>query len=155
VLLTKSFPADSYRRALESWDWLGLGGRAPVLASLFGDLFLQDETGYWFLDSLEGALDRIATTRDELHALLDSEGGQDRYLLGGLAMAAERRGLRLQPGGGLLLPSAADPRGRMDVESIVTMDFVVALHIAGQVHWQVRERAPGTPGASITLRPGA
>ena len=98
MLLTKSFPADAYRRALEAWDWLELGGRVPALASLFGDLFLLDETGYWFLDSLEGSLDRIATTRDELQVMLDSEAGQDRYLLGGLAMAAERRGLRLNLG---------------------------------------------------------
>ena len=27
-----------------------------MLASLFGDVFLQDQTGYWFLDSIEGSL---------------------------------------------------------------------------------------------------
>ena len=38
MLLTKSFTADEFERALESWRWLGVEGKTPVLASLFGDV---------------------------------------------------------------------------------------------------------------------
>jgi hypothetical protein len=75
--LTKTFSPDTYTRALESWSWLHLDGKVPVLASLFGDIFLQDPTGYWFLDSVEGQLTLIAATRDELQAILGTEAGQD------------------------------------------------------------------------------
>jgi len=56
VLLTKTFDGATYARALEDWSWLELKGKTPVLSSLFGDVFLQDSTGYWFLDTLDGSL---------------------------------------------------------------------------------------------------
>jgi hypothetical protein len=36
VMLTKSFTAEQYASALDSWGWLDLSGKTPVLASLFG-----------------------------------------------------------------------------------------------------------------------
>jgi len=39
VLLTKSFTVEEYARALETWRWLGVEGKTPVLASVFGDVF--------------------------------------------------------------------------------------------------------------------
>lgn len=151
MLLTKAFNADQYARALESWSWLSLGDRVPVLASLFGDLFLQNQHGYWFLDSIEGRLTLIASTRDELQAMLDTTEGQDRYLLGGLAMAAERRGLQLDSNEVYDFTIPPVLGGQTTVDNIVKMDFVVALNIAGQLHDQVRNLPPGTPIKGIQL----
>jgi hypothetical protein len=115
-----------------------------VFASLFSDVFLQGLDGYWFLDSLEGTVTRIAATKNELEAILDDEQGRDKYLLGGLAMAAEQRGIHLQP------PQVYDFTvppilgGKTEVENIVAMDFVVSLHIAGQLHRRVRDLPPST-----------
>ena len=47
LLLTKSFLPDQYAEALESWAWVGLDGKVPVLSSLFGHVFLQSAEGYW------------------------------------------------------------------------------------------------------------
>lgn len=50
--LTKQFGDDQYVRALDSWSWLDLHGEIPRFASLFGDVFLEDEVGaWWFLDT--------------------------------------------------------------------------------------------------------
>jgi hypothetical protein len=73
MVLTKTFPSETFARALESWAWLDLTGKVPVLASLFGDVFLQDRTGYWFLDSMQGRLSTVAANRDELQSILDTE----------------------------------------------------------------------------------
>jgi hypothetical protein len=97
VLLTKSFSGESYRRALADWAWLPLDGKCPFMASLFGDVFLEDGAGIWLLDVLEGSLDRVFDDRGQLAAALNTEEGQDRYLLAGLAFGAERR-LGLVPG---------------------------------------------------------
>jgi hypothetical protein len=144
MLLTKTFTPETFARALESWSWIGIDNKAPVLASLFGDVFLQDAQGYWFLDSLEGTLTRVATTRDELQAKLDAEEGQDNFLLGGLAMAAERLGILLQPDEVYDFKIPPLLGGKTDVDNIVKMDFVVSLNIAGQLHDQVRHLPPGT-----------
>ena len=149
--LTKTFAEDIYRSALESWSWLDLGTRVPVLASLFGDVFLQDSEGYWFLDSLQGKLTKVASSRDELQAILDTPEGRDQYLLGALAMAAERRGLHLKPGEVYDFKVPPVLGGKIDVENITVMDFEVSLNLAGQIHDQVRNLPPGTKISGIKL----
>jgi Domain of unknown function (DUF1851) len=152
MLLTKTFPLDTYVRALESWSWLDLAGKLPVLASLFGDVFLQDRQGYWFLDTIEGRLTMIAATQDELQTILGTEEGQDHYLLGGLAMAAERHGLRPQPGEvyGFRVPPVLG--GKTELDNVIVMDFVVSVNIAGQIHDQVRDLPPGTQIAGVQIQ---
>lgn len=65
-----------------------------------GDVFLESADGtWWFLDTFEGQFVRGWNSRADLTADLDTEGGQDRYLLATLAMAAyHRRGLHLDAG---------------------------------------------------------
>ena len=91
--LTRSFTAEQFARALESWDWAGVQGKQPLFTSPFGDVFFQAQDGFWFLDLLEGKLTRPWPGADELRAELDTAEGQDRYLMAGLAFAAERQGI--------------------------------------------------------------
>jgi hypothetical protein len=151
VPLTKVFRVDQYDAALESWQWVGLDGKRPVLSSLFGDVFLQAPDGYWFLDTVEGTLTHRWPDRDALQHELDTESGQDQYLLGGLAMAADRSGLTL--GEDQVYDFVQPPilGGQFAVENMTTMDFVVALHIAGQLLRQVRELPPGTNITGFTI----
>lgn len=152
MLLTKTFTPEIYARALESWSWIGVENKVPVLASLFGDVFLQDRQGYWFLDSVEGTLTMVATTSAELHAQLDTTSeGQDRFLLGGLAMSAERLGILLQPNEVYDFKIPPVLGGKIGIDNIVKMDFVVSLNIAGQLHNQVRDLPPGTKIKGIQL----
>jgi hypothetical protein len=144
VLLTKTFAPEIYARALESWSWIGVENKVPVLASLFGDVFLQDIHGHWFLDSVEGTLTTVATTRDDLQKKLDTPEGQDNFLLGGLAMSAVRRGILLEPNEVYDFKIPPVLGGKTGVDNIVKMDFVVSLNIAGQLHNQVRHLPPGT-----------
>ena len=152
MLLTKTFTPKIYARALESWSWLPLGKKAPMLSSLFGDVFLEDSDGYWFLDSIEGTLSKVAKTRDELQAQLDSVDGQDRFLLGGLAIAADRGGLSLKSSEVYDFKIPPVLGGQTAVGNIVVMDFVVSLNIAGQLHDQVRHLKPGTKISGFELK---
>jgi hypothetical protein len=149
--LTKVFPPGSFSRALESWSWLDVGDKRPVLASLFGDVFFVASDGYWFLDSFEGTLIRSWANRDDLQAELESEKGQDRYLLGGLAMAADRSGMIL--GSNEVFDFVVPPilGGAFSVDNITKDDFVVSLHIAGQLLHQVKDLPPGTPITGLTV----
>jgi hypothetical protein len=144
MLLTKTFTPEVYARALESWSWIGVENKVPVLTSLFGDVFLQDAQGYWFLDSLEGTLTMVATTRDEMQTKLDTAEGQDNFLLGGLAMSAERLDILLKPDEVYDFKIPPVLGGKIGIDNIVTMDFVVSLNIAGQLHDQIRNLPPGT-----------
>src|SRR5689334_10289524 len=93
--LIKRFAQDDYRDALESWTWVDLDGKAPTFTSLFGDVFFQAADGFWFLDTIEGALTRPWATREEIEAVLATRDGREQFLSVSLATAAAERGLQL------------------------------------------------------------
>ena len=132
--LTKTFNDEQFASALESWGWIGLDRKKPTLASLFGDVFFASNDGWWFLDLIEGSLTNSWPDRDSLQQDLETEDGQDRYLLGGLAMSAERRGLTLQPNEVYTFVVPPVLGGQATIDNVHTTDFDVALTIAGQLH---------------------
>ena len=149
--LTKRFSAEQFARGLESWGWLGIGAKAPVLATLFGDVILQDGRSFWFLDSVGGSLTPTWSSVDALKSDLNTAEGQDRYLLGGLAMAAERNGLVLGPNDVYDFTIPPILGGKFDVDNVKVMDFVVSLYLAGQLLDQVKSLPPGTKISGFTV----
>jgi hypothetical protein len=149
--LTRSFTPEQFARGLESWQWIGIGAKVPLFTSPFGDVFFRAEDGFWWLDTLEGSLARAWPDAAALKAELATPDGQDRYLLAGLAFGAESRGL--VPGPGQVYGFKIAPRlgGALDVGNVETIDFVVSLFIAGQIHEQVRNLPPGTRISGVTV----
>jgi hypothetical protein len=99
---------------------------------------------WWLLDTIGGCLTRPWPSRADLAADLAGEEGQDRYLYATLATAAaHRRGLRLGVDEVyVFLPPPVLGSG-FDVDRIQVFDFVVAVHLAGQLHDQLRDKPPG------------
>lgn len=151
MLLTKVFAPEIFARALESWTWLDLKNKTPFFASLFGDVFFVEPNGYRFLDTLEGTLTSIAKTKEELDSRLDSKEGQDQFLLGALAMAADRKGLHLKPNEVYDFQIPPVLGGPIDLSHVTVMDFVVSLTIAGQLHGQLKDLPPGSKVSGFTL----
>jgi hypothetical protein len=137
--LTKIFSEGQYSRALESWGWLSIGEKVPRMSSLFGDTFFESVDGsWWLLDHLDGCLTQHWVDRTALVADLATEEGQDRHLLGSLAMAAHHRGIQLAAD--QVYAFVPHPMVSRDfgVDRIKALSFVVALHLAGQLHSQLR-----------------
>ncbi|BCY11888.1 DUF1851 domain-containing protein [Actinoplanes sp. L3-i22] len=136
--LTKQFSADQYANALAAWSWLDLDGKTPRFTSLFGDVFLEDRRGgWWLLDTFEGALVPQWPDAASMTAELDTDDGQDRYLLGGLALGAfHRRGLELGPDDVYAWAPPPMITGSFAVDEIQVFQFVVVLTIMGQMHQQ-------------------
>ena len=151
MILTKSFSRDQFARAVESWAWIGLEDKWPVVATLFGNLILHSIAGYWFLDMLEGSLTLEWPDADSMNSALATDDGHDQYLLGALAFAAERRGLSLGPREVYTFDIPPVLGGPIDVNYLSTTDFVISASIAGQIHQQVRNLAPGTKVTGITV----
>jgi hypothetical protein len=137
---TKAFSTAQYREGLESWTWLDFTGTNPLLASLFGDVFLAREDGVLWLDVVAGELTREWESVAAMEEALGSATVRDEFLRAGLALSAHRRGLTLGEQeiydftippvlGGLLAP-----------ENVGTIDFVVGLNLCGQIHAQARRR---------------
>jgi len=150
VDVIRRFRGEQYSRALECWRWLELDNEAALCTSPFGDVFLEDEQGIWWLDAVEGVLTRPWASRQEFADALSTAEGQDEYLLAGLGLAAVEAGLN--PGPAQVYGFAVPPKlgGALEVHNVEVIDFVVALNIAGQIHRQTRDLPPGTTITGFT-----
>jgi hypothetical protein len=151
VQLVKRFSVEQYRDALESWSWLDLAGKTPRFTSLFGDVFFESDDGWWFLDTMDGTLQRRWFTGVELQAALNTPEGQDQFLLVGLAQGAESLGVTLAENEVYDLTPPPFLGGEFDPAHVAARDFVVAVNLAGQLLNQVRNLPPGTPISDITI----
>ncbi|MEV0297766.1 T6SS immunity protein Tdi1 domain-containing protein [Nocardia sp. NPDC050710] len=141
--LVKPFTAQQFEQGLASWAWIGLDGKTPLCASLFGDVFFEAEDGLWWLDSLNGELTRPWDDPDALEAELNTHDGMEQYLLASLALDAAENGL--VPGEGAVYDFAHPPilGGELSVENLQILDFAVSLNVSGQMHQQVGALPPG------------
>lgn len=119
---------------------------------MFGDVFLQGTDGVWFLDTLEGTLTMRWPDAAALQADLNTAEGQDRYLLGGLAVAAQRQGI--VPGPAQILTFSILPAlgGQISADNVEAMDYAVASSICGQISQQLKNLPPGTKISGFTLK---
>jgi hypothetical protein len=149
--LTRTFSARQYENGLESWSWLDLAGKVPIFTSPFGDVFFRSDDGFWWLDALEGQLSKQWDRAEDLHSALATPDGQDHYLLAGLALGAERRGMFLAEDQvySFTVPPALG--GATDLSNVQVMTFTVSLNISGQLHNQIRDLPPGTQITGITI----
>ena len=151
MILTKEFSPQQFADALESWTWLPISPNQPVMASLFGDVFFVGPHGWSYLDTIEGTITRLWSSVDEVQAAINTDEGQDKYLLGGLAVAAEGRGLVLGPDEGYGFRAPPILGGEFSVDNITKMDFVVSVNLAGQLLGQMKGLPPGTKVSGVTL----
>jgi hypothetical protein len=151
--LTKRFSHEQFVQALDSWAWVGIGGLGPRFTSLFGDVFLESRDGsWWHLDTFEGQLTQPWQNLGELKAALDTEEGQDRWLMGGLALGAyHRRGLRLEENQIYAYAPPPIVTGSFAVDEIQIFDFVVVVNLAGQLHEQLRGKPDGFEITEFTI----
>jgi hypothetical protein len=152
VELIRRFPPETFATAMESWAWIGeLEGKVPRLASMFGDVFLEGADGFWFLDTIEGTLTRRWPDAASLQADVNNAEARDQLLMPGLVAAAADVGL--VPGEQQVLAFKVPPvlGGEVSADNLDLLDFLVAMHINGEIHRQVKDLPPGTPISGITV----
>lgn len=133
-------------RALDGWKWIGLEGLTVIAVSAFGEIFFRaNDQEIHHLDTIEGRLVRVAPSLSVFTAELQETDRRDELLLGGVVLAARSRGLVLDSMECYDYRIAPILGGQMDIDQVEKMLFVVKLHIAGQIHEQVKDLPPGTP----------
>ena len=121
-----------------------MSGKTPILVTAFADVFFHSQDGIYFLDTLEGKLNRVADSKSDLEKMLDSEEGKDHYFLAGFIERAHRENLILNPEECYDFRLHPIVGGEMNFENIEKRSFLVALHLRGQLHEQVRHLPVGT-----------
>jgi hypothetical protein len=139
------------QKGLEAWDWIDFSGKEPFITTCFGDVFFDSNDGIYFLDTLGGTLEKVAPSKEELQEILNTEEGQDHYLMAGLALAALESGLNIGEGQCLDFKVSPVLSGPLTVENIDVMSFALSLDIAGQIMKQIKDLPPGTKIDKITI----
>jgi hypothetical protein len=138
--------------AVDGWKWLPLAGLTVIAVSAFGEPFLRDDAGAIHqIDTIEGKLSKVADSLSELAAMLRDGEARDNLLLEGLVVGARGRGLILELRECYDFKIAPILGGQMGVDEMEKLDFAVKLHIAGQIHQQVKDLPPGTKIDKITM----
>ena len=141
--LTRTFTLEEFARALQSWRWIGLEGLEPWFSTAFGDVFFLADDGVHWLDICAGELTKPFDSPELAKQVLATDEGLDEYLLAGLAFAAEEAGISAQ--GSAILDFKVPPvlGGEFEVANLQVTDFEVVLHLAGQLHEQIKDLPDG------------
>jgi hypothetical protein len=139
------------KQGLEAWDWIDFSGKEPFITTCFGDVFFESNDGVYFLDTLGGTLEKVASSKEELQDILNTEEGQDHFLMAGLALAAQESGLNIGEGGCLDFKVNPAVGGPLTVENLDVMSFAISLDIAGQIIKQIKDLPPGTKIDKVTI----
>ncbi|MEM7664365.1 MAG: T6SS immunity protein Tdi1 domain-containing protein [Pseudomonadota bacterium] len=145
-------PPQDVLRALDAWAWLPLAGLTVIAVSAFGEVFFRDDVGAIHqIDTIEGKLSKVASSLAELTVSLEDIEVRDSLLFEGLVIGARDRRLILEEGECYDFRIAPVVGGTMNADELEKLSFVVKLHIAGQLHEQVKDLPPGTPIGEITI----
>lgn len=128
-----------------------LEGKVPRLTSMFGDVFLEGSDGFWFLDTIDGTIIRRWPDAAALQADMNKVDAREQLLMPDLVAAAANTGLvpNEQQVLGFKIPPVLG--GEISLDNLEAVDYVVAMHIAGQIHRQVKDLPPGTSISGITI----
>jgi hypothetical protein len=137
--------------ALEAWDWLDFSDKTPFTTTCFGDVFFESEKGVYFLDSIGGSLEKVANSKSELQEILNTEDGQDHFLMSGLVALAKDSGLLLEEGECYDFKISPALNGPMNISNMQKMSFKVSLHISGQLMKQIKDLPTGTKITEVKL----
>jgi len=141
------------RELLTDWQWLLDGMNATVhKATAMGDLILRDDAqAFYFLDMVDGKIEKLADTEESLCAVLQDRNERKRLLFTFVV-----RGLR-DDGTGLSQGQCYSPDhplilgGDLDDDNLKPCDIRVHASMQGQIHEQVKNLPPGTKISNINF----
>lgn len=149
VHLIREFAPDAYEFALSSWSWIGTGDKTPRFASCFGDMFLESADGWWFLDTVEGTLERRWSSMDAMFTELEGDEGRAEYLLEETLNAALGQGLRLGDDEVFAFLPPPAVTGTMSVDSLAPLRFAIAANLSGRIHGELNGVQPDAGASAL------
>jgi hypothetical protein len=139
-------------RGLSTWHWIDIGDKQPLRVTAFGDVFFLDsENHVWFLDRMEGNLEHAFSSIDEMNGILESEEGQESFLLAAFILRAEREGMFLNEGECYEWKVPPVLGAGVEFQNICKMNFVTALNVSGQLHKYLRDLPPDAAISKVTV----
>ncbi len=139
---------------LDEWHWLIGNTKLPVMATLAGDIFVQDSTdgSVHFVDVVEGTCSQIAGDGATFQQLLTDREFVLRHFSVQLVAPLIRSGA--VPAVGQILSWRQPPvlGGSYTTDNLEATDIEVHFSMMGQIWRQASSLPSGTPIKSVTLQ---
>lgn len=125
---------------LKDWKWLLRKDYHPVVLTVFGDWFLQDDDGAVFLlDLVGGELTKAADSGPEFQEAMQEEENMDSWFLEYLVEELLRRGVLRGPGQCYGYKTPPILGGRLEADNIEARDIRLHQTVMSHLHQQARE----------------
>lgn len=130
---------------LTEWRWLVPDDYQPFAVSALGDMFLRVSNGqvYW-LDTVRGSLDQVASSLDEYQQLLRTEEKAYQWFSVNLIAALKSKGIIPGPDQCYSFKHFPILGGAVDPSNIELTNVYVHFGMLGEIHKQVKDLPPGT-----------
>ena len=128
-----------------AWQWLMPGQWTPFLCSMIGGIFLEEESGVYWLESGTGLVERVASDAGEFESVVHEDDDKfEEWFLPGLVEALHEAGKHPGPGecyAFLILPVFEE--GKYEVENLEVRPAVVQLVGTATIHEQIGDVPDG------------
>ncbi|MFD7307879.1 hypothetical protein [Promicromonospora sp. NPDC059942] len=112
-------------------------------------MFLESQDGWWFLDTVEGTLERRWNSMDDMFADLEGEDGRAEYLLEETLNTALDQGMRLGDDEVFAFLPPPAVTGTMSVNSLAPLRFAIAANLAGRIHGELNGVQPDAGASAL------
>ncbi|MFJ3406868.1 hypothetical protein [Promicromonospora sp. NPDC090134] len=112
-------------------------------------MFLESHDGWWFLDTVEGTLERRWSSMDDMFADLEGEDGRAEYLLEETLNTALNQGMRLGDDEVFAFLPPPAVTGTMSVNSLAPLRFAIAANLAGRIHGELNGVQPDAGASAL------
>ena len=142
------------RDLLTDWRWL-IGSHLKLWhVTKFADVLLMDAAGgIYFLDTLEGAVSKIANSEAEFVSKAESDHNADHWFMAGLVDGAARRGMSPAAEECLSFKFAPQLGGPIDLDNVEVSSLILSLSISGQIRQQIKDLPDGTKIKEVRVEP--
>lgn len=135
-----SISKENISKARTAWDWIIPQNMEPLQITCFGDWVLGHPDGsIWFLDSLEGSLEKLADNSAQFNLLKQDPKFRDRYYLEGKVIALYKEGKVIKVEESYAYTIHPILGGSFDSDNIKVMDATINMTMLGQLHHQLKK----------------
>lgn len=134
--------------------WVKPSSKPPILLTASGNAFLQNsgDGSVYFLDTVDGTLEKTSSSSDEFRSQLQELTFVKRYFSVDLIGALRNSGTSLPPRKIYSFKVPPVLGGTFEVENVEATDIEVHFSISGQIHRQVAKTPAGAPITRIRIK---
>ncbi len=128
----------------KSWGWKGFTAKEIILVNSFGNIIFKcDNDNYWRICPEEVECEKIASTKEEMDKLLQSDDFKEDWEMENLILLAKNKLGELKPNEKYALKLLAILGGEYDSENLCKIPFEELISFSGYLAFKTKDLEDG------------